>query len=548
MLQRLMLSQFVIVRQAEIEFGPGFTALTGETGAGKSILLDALGLVLGARADPSLIAEGASRAQISAEFSSNTALDAHLTSLDLQGDGGVILLRRTLESDGKSRAFINGHPVTLTQMRELGDQLVDIHGQHASQALMRPAHQRTLVDAFAGHAPELESLARTFEQWQERQAWLDKALSSDREMLLERDRLRWRIEELEALRPKAGEWESLAEEQKRLAHAAELIELASGASAVLHEDDASVSSVLAGVAGRARQLVQIDARLEPILQMIESAQAQVAEAASDLATYAQRIDLDPQRLSQVEQRLTTLHDCARKLRIEPEMMAQELEAVGQALQALDAAQDTEALRAEVQALKSRYVEQAKRLSKQRKQAARKLAKSVSATLERLSMAGSQLQIDFAAGEPAPHGMDQIDFKLAGHTGTQARSIAKVASGGELSRIGLAISVAAAKVTNIASLIFDEADAGVGGAVAQVIGDLMRELGQEHQVLCVTHLPQVAARAHQQLRVSKQREGDAVISEVTPLARDARIEEIARMLGGVEITPITRRHARELLAY
>ncbi len=548
MLQRLMLSQFVIVRQAEIEFGPGFTALTGETGAGKSILLDALGLVLGARADPSLIAEGASRAQISAEFSSNPTLDAHLTSLDLQGDGGVILLRRTLESDGKSRAFINGHPVTLTQMRELGDQLVDIHGQHASQALMRPAHQRGLVDAFADHAPELESLARTFEQWQERQAWLDKALSSDREMALERDRLRWRFDELDTLRPKAGEWETLAEEQKRLAHAAELIELASGASAVLHEDDASVSSVLAGVVGRARQLVQIDARLEPILQMIESAQAQVAEAASDLATYAQRIDLDPQRLSQVEQRLTTLHDCARKLRIEPEMMAAELEAVRQALQALEAAQDTEALRAEVQALKARYVEQAERLSKQRKQAARKLAKSVSATLERLSMAGSQLQIDFTPGEPAAHGIDHVDFKLAGHTGTQARSIAKVASGGELSRIGLAISVAAAKVTHIASLIFDEADAGVGGAVAQVIGDLMRELGQEHQVLCVTHLPQVAARAHQQLRVSKQREGDAVISEVTPLARDARIEEIARMLGGVEITPITRRHARELLAY
>ncbi len=547
MLLSLRLEDFVIVDSAELAFGPGFTALSGETGAGKSILIDALTLAMGGRADAGVVREGRARADIAAEFGSDAALDAWLAERELQGDPGTVLLRRLVDADGRSRALVNGHPATAALLREIGERLVDIHGQHASQSLLRADGQRQLLDAYAGLDGERRALGEAWSAWRAAQRELDAAESGQRELALERERLAWQAGELERLRLAPGEWETLGEEQKRLAHAASLIEGTRGAADALADSDDALSRRLHRELQRLRPLAAIDARLQEALELLDSAAIQVDEAASALADYAERVDLDPERLRQTEQRIGAIFEAARRLRMPPEAIPATLESLRERLRGLDAAQDVEGLRARAAAARSRYDALAAQLASARRKAARRLADGVSRHMAELGMSGGKLAVSFEPCEPSASGTDTIEFRVAAHAGATPRPLAKVASGGELSRIGLAIAVLAAQANPVPTLIFDEADAGVGGAVADAVGGLMRRLGDDRQVLCVTHLPQVAAKAHHHYRVTKDSVDGRAVSRIEALDRGARVEEIARMLGGAEITATTRKHAREILA-
>ena len=547
MLLSLRLRDFVIVDQADIEFGAGFSALTGETGAGKSILLDALGLVLGARADSGVVREGSPRADLSASFRSSAELDGWLSERELGGDPGTVLLRRVVEADGRSKALINGHPATITQLREIGEQLLDIHGQHASQLLMRSGAQRDLLDAFASLEAGRETVSQHHATWQAAEKQLDAARAGGREQALERERLQWQVAELDALAMIEGEWESLNSEQKRLAHAASLLGESMAAAEALTDGDEPLSSRLADILTRLRAVAEVDAQLQSSVDMLDSALIQIDEAASTLAAYARRVELDPERLQRVEERIGAAFAAARKLRLAPEALAREHQEMAERLRELELAQDLQALEKAAETARLKFEKEATGLSKARKSAAARLAEGVTALLAELGMTGSRIEVAVEPAAPNSTGIDAVEFRIASHAGATPRPIARIASGGELSRIGLAIAVLAAQSNPVPTLIFDEADAGVGGAVAEVIGSLMRRLGATRQVLCVTHLPQVAARAHQQLRVSRKQLPKGISSEVHLLTRTERVEEIARMLGGVEITATTRKHAREMLA-
>ncbi len=544
MLTELRLRDFVIVDSLELEFGPGFTVLSGETGAGKSILIDALGLALGARADASVVREGTRRADISALFRTNLTLDAWLAERELSGDAGQVWLRRVIEADGRSRALINGHPATVAQLRELGDVLVEIHGQHASQSLLRTDGQRALLDRFAG--TDLTQLAQVHARWREAEKEVQRAQSDARDLSVERERLQWQHDEIAPLSPTEGEWDALSAEEKRLSHAASLLEGSKALADGLSDAEDSIAERLHGLQQRLKSLAALDARLQPAFELLEAATIQAQEAASLLSAYADRVDLDPQRLAQTEQRISALFSVARKLKLAPAHLAAELDSLRARLDALEQAQDVAALTQRLEAARQEYDDLARRVTAGRERAAAELSAGVTQRIERLGMQGGRLSIAVEPGEPTAHGVDRIEFRVAGHAGATARPLAKVASGGELSRLSLAISELAAQANPVPTLIFDEADAGVGGAVAEVIGELMRRLGDSRQVLCVTHLPQVAAKGNQHLRVSKERTDTGTVSRIEPLERARRIDEIARMLGGVEITATTRKHARELL--
>lgn len=547
MLLALHLRDFVIVDSLDIDFGAGFTVLTGETGAGKSILLDALALVTGARADPGVVRDGCARADISAQFRTSESIESWLGERELSGDPGIVLLRRVIDADGRSRALVNGHPATAALLRELGDQLLDIHGQHAAQSLLRSDGQRLLLDGFAGLDAQARQVGSAWTAWRTLARELEQAETHSRELALERERLQWQATELGQLKLAQGEWEDLESEHKRLSHAASLIEAASGTAELLAESDGAIAASLHQLLQRLRPLVQIDARLKSTFEMLESATIQVEEAASELADYASRLDLDPDRLAQLELRISTIFSTARKMRLDPGQIPQELERIERELSRLDATRDIEANRARLRVLEQSYLDAANALSQARRGAARQLQSGVSALIAELGMAGGCLQVAVDAADPGPNGADRVEFRVAAHVGAAPKPLSKVASGGELSRVGLAIAVVAAQANPVPTLIFDEADAGIGGSVADVVGTLMRRLGGSCQVLSVTHLPQVAARAHQQLAVSKQQQEGRTVSRVIALQRAERIEEIARMLGGIEITATTRKHARELLA-
>jgi DNA repair protein RecN (Recombination protein N) len=546
MLTALRLRDFVIVEAVELDFGPGFTVLSGETGAGKSILIDALGLALGARADAGVVREGASRADIAAEFTIDARLEAWLAERDLSGDPGVVLMRRVVEADGRSRALVNGHPATVAQLREIGESLVEVHGQHASQSLLRPDGQRALLDRFAGAAAELTAIAATHARWRALERDLERARGSDRERELERDRLQWQVDELSQVAPVPGEWEDLNAEQRRLAHAATLIDGARGIADALADADDALTGRLQQMQQRLKPLLAVDASLQQVMDMLEAATIQADEAASTLSAYADRIDLDPERLAAAEQRVGVLFAAGRKFKLPPERLGEELASLRARLAALREAQDVESLQRQASEARADYDRLAAALSARRRQAATRLAQGVSERIGRLGMQGGRLDIALDRAEPGPAGADRVEFRVAGHAGATPRALGKVASGGELSRISLAISELAAEATPVPTLIFDEADSGVGGAVAEVIGDLMRQLGANRQVLCVTHLPQVAAKANQHFSVSKLQQAQRTTSLIERLDRSRRVEEIARMLGGVEITATTRKHARELL--
>jgi len=553
MLQTISLRDFVIVDQLELDFAAGFTVLTGETGAGKSILLDALSLVLGERADSSQIREGSSRAEISALFRINPELMQSFSQwLDEQGfptedAGQSLLLKRTVESGGRSRAFINGSVATLAQLREAGDQLVDIHGQHAHQLLLKGGAQRELLDRHAGLLALATEVAQAFKTLNDSRRRLEQAENAGQDIERERERLEWQLEELTELSPLENEWANIQSEHARLANGAKIIGGCQEAIEVLSDAEDSVESSLSKVCGTISTLAEHDPALSNISEALGSAQIQLDEAIHSLNRYLQKVDLDPARLVQVEERMQALHSAARKYRTEADALPALLIETAERLDALTASQNIEALRERVKQEEAAYLKFAKQLSQKRGGAASELGKLVTDAMQDLSMAGGRLEIALTPlSEGGSHGLEQIEFLVAGHAGSTPRSLAKVASGGELARISLAISVITSKASFTPILIFDEVDAGIGGAVAETVGKLLHQLGQSHQILCVTHLPQVAAQGNHHLKVSKSQSGDKTISRVQPLARAERVEEVARMLGGATITDTTRRHARELL--
>jgi DNA repair protein RecN (Recombination protein N) len=555
MLQNISLRDFVIVDQLELDFSAGFTVLTGETGAGKSILLDALSLVLGERADSSQIREGCNRAEISALFRIDAEQVKHFSQwLDEQGfpvedDGQSLLLKRTVESNGRSRAFVNGSVATLAQLREAGDQLVDIHGQHAHQLLLKGGAQRELLDRHAGLLSLSAEVAQIFKSLQDSRHRLQQAENAGQDIERERERLEWQLEELSELSPQDGEWASIQSEHSRLANGAKIISGCQEALEVLSDADNSIESSLSKICGTISALAEHDPALGSINEALDSAQIQLDEAIHSLNRYLQKVELDPARLAEVEERMQALHNAARKYRTEVDELPKLLQDTSERLDALTASQNINALREKVKQEEASYLKLAKQLSQKRGLAAADLGKLVTEAMQNLSMAGGRLEIALIPlEEGGSNGLEQIEFLVAGHAGSTPRSLAKVASGGELARISLAISVITSKASFTPTLIFDEVDAGIGGAVAETVGKLLNQLGQSHQILCVTHLPQVAAQGNHHLKVSKSQSIDKTISRVLALGRAERVEEVARMLGGATITDTTRRHARELLEH
>ncbi len=545
MLRALHIRDFVIVDQTEVSFGGGFTVFSGETGAGKSILIDALALALGERADASVLREGASRAEISAVFDVPDTLRGWLADHDLE-DSDALVLRRVVDAQGRSRAYVNGRPATITQLRELGDQLVDIHGQHAHQSLLRADAQRDLLDGHGGHADLRAGLLDAWKGWRELSRKLEAVEQSTAALRQERDQLEWQVEELDKLALEEGEWEALQAEHTRLAHAQALIDGASQAIAALDEDDDSAHARLSAVAGRIAQLAGHDPALQPLAESLESARIALQEAVSDLSSYLGRLDLDPARLAEVDTRMQAVFQTARKFRLAPNELPAHHASLRSRLETLQDADDVDALRERVAQARVDYDKHAAALTTARHHAAQSLSAAVTEAMQTLAMSGGQFEAVVLSAEPGPAGSDAVEFRVAGHTGSTPRPLAKVASGGELARISLALSVIASRAARVPTLIFDEVDTGVGGAVAEVVGRLLRELGTRHQVLCVTHLPQVAARGDLHFRVSKNMQDGRTVSHIDPLDRSTRIDEVARMLGGIDITATTRKHAREML--
>lgn len=546
MLLSLSIRDFVLVDRLDLEFEIGFTALTGETGAGKSILLDALQLALGERAETGVVRTGCERADLAATFAVTPALSGWLAEQGLEGDESACLLRRVIEASGRSRAFINGRPVTLSQLKEAGDFLVDIHGQHAHYSLLRPGVQRQILDQFAGLTDQVDDLAKRYRAWQGLEKSLHEIEAHVAEAAEERDRLQWRQNELVALAFNPAEWLELQEQHARLAHAAELLQGAQQVVGMLEDETQGVVGQLRTAHTRLAALAVIDAGLAEAVDMLDSALIQAEEAARALGHYAERVDLDPEALNQAETRIAQVSDMARKLRIRPEQFPDVLAETAARLAELERLADPEGVRREAEAARDQYLALAEQLTAGRRQAAAELAQAVSASMQRLSMQGGQFEAALMPCEPEPAGVERVEFMVAPHAGQALKPLARTASGGELSRIGLALQTILSQSAGAPTLIFDEVDAGIGGGVAEIVGRMLAELGQRHQVLCVTHLPQVAASAVGHLKVSKENRDGLACSRVRPLSRAERVEELARMLGGVTITETTRRHAEEML--
>ena len=548
MLRFLSIRDFVIVERLELEFEAGFTVLTGETGAGKSILIDALAFTLGERGDADVVRKGAKQAEICAEFDTGAVLDAWLAEHELASEEGGCMLRRVIDASGRSRGFINGRAATLAQLREAGEFLVDIHGQHAHQSLVKSDAQRALLDSHAGLEAEVRDVGAAWKRFKQLRDNLKLAESGAKELEAERERVAWSVDELSKLAPVAGEWDEVQREHTRLAHAASLIEGVQAAVAALTEMDGAVLASLASVAASLDALSDYDPSLKSVIEGVQGAKIQVQEASRDLSQYLRRADLDPERLAQVEARVEALHSAARKFRVAPAELPETLARAVARLDELKFSSDIEGLKRELNDASEKYAIAAKALSTKRLRAAKKLSGEVTASMQTLALAGGKFEIALQPlDEGGAHGQERIEFMVAGHAGVDPRPMGKVASGGELSRISLAIQVITSRAAKVPTLIFDEVDAGIGGAVAEVVGRLLKELGQERQVLCVTHLPQVASQGGQHWQVGKATDKGVTRSTLTVLDKQGRIDEIARMLGGTEITATTRKAAKEMLA-
>ena len=549
MLKFLAIRDFVIVSSLELDFSPGFTVLTGETGAGKSILIDALSLALGERGDATMVRNGCERAEIAAEFdvSEMQQVQNWLREQDLEGDAGVCLLRRVLDAGGRSRGFINGRSATLQQMRAAGDQLLDIHGQNTHQSLLRADAQRALLDGYAGITAAAEQVAALYRDWQALRRRRVSLSENAEAVAAERELLQFQRSELEGLGFDVSDWNAVQEDYARLAHAASLLETAAFGIETLSEADNACLTQLNALALRLRDGMVHDASLGETLQMLESAQTELQEAVYALRHYQQRMDTDPQRLHEQEQRIQTVMDTARKYRVAPEQLGEELKRIMARLDELGRNADLAELAQQEESARQDYLSAAQKITAARKKAAGKLAREITESMQGLAMEGGSFEVSLVPlAEPGAYGLEAAEFQVAANPGVPPRSLAKVASGGELSRISLAIQVATSQLASVQTLIFDEVDSGIGGRVAEIVGHLLKKLGKDYQVLCVTHLPQVAAAADRQWQVSKAVENGVTLSHITLLDGRQRVEEIARMLGGVKITETTRKHAAEML--
>ncbi len=550
MLTQLQIRDLVIVAQLELDLDSGMSALTGETGAGKSIIVDALGLLLGDRADSSVVRHGAERADISAVFDLSGLPEARdwLDERDL-GDGRECHLRRVIGSNGRSKAYIDGVPQPLQALKELGEQLVDIHGQHEHQSLLKRDQQRQLLDDYASNQSLLTELAGRYQTWRELRRTLDalRQVSQERDARL--DLLRYQVKELQALKLHDGELAELEEEHGRLANAGRLLTACQQALDWLYEnDDLSAHGLLNQSLGELETLFAVDGRLKPVGELLNGALIQAQEASDELRQYLQQLDLDPVRLEQVEQRLAAIHAMARKHRRSPQELPGHLAQLHNELAELDTSEvRQEQLTRQVEDAAQAYACCAETLGGRRAAAAAELAGKISAALPALGMQGGRFAIELERlPKPSPQGWEAVEFLVSANPGQPLRPLTKVASGGELSRISLAIQVIAANSARIPTLIFDEVDTGIGGGIAEVVGRQLRTLGGTRQVLCVTHLPQVAAQAHQHFRVSKQTAGEVTQAAIAKLDTAERVQEIARMLGGVELTAKTQAYAQEMV--
>jgi DNA repair protein RecN (Recombination protein N) len=548
MLRRLTLRDVVIVAELELEPGAGFTVLTGETGAGKSILIDALQLALGQRAEAALVREGAARAEVSAEFDTPATLEPWLEEAGFASEG-MLLLRRTVDAQGKSRAWINGSPATVAQLREAAEHLVEIHGQHAWQSLTRPAAVRALLDAQAG--ADTTALQAAWSAWRAALAQLEQARAQRDTLERERERLAWQIGELDKLAPLADEWEPLNAEHQRLAHGQALLDGARAALAVLSADEPNADALTSSAITALDDVARFDADLGAVAEVLRGAQAQIKDAARTLSAYLNHHEPNPERLAELDARIGSWVALARRYRRTPAELPALLSTWKTELKALDAAADLEALERACADGENAFRKEADRIGKLRRKAAPPLASAVTQAMQQLGMAGGSFEVAvLAADEPHAHGTDAVEFRVAGHAGSTPRALAKVASGGELSRLALAIAVTTVQRSGndgqgaLPTLIFDEIDAGVGGTVADSVGRLMKQLGASAQVMAVTHLAQVAACADGHWLVSKALKGKQTLSHIEPVEGEARVAEIARMLGGEKLSGMA--HAQAML--
>ncbi|CAM5210116.1 DNA repair protein RecN OS=Castellaniella defragrans OX=75697 GN=HNR28_000970 PE=3 SV=1 [Castellaniella defragrans] len=544
MLRALHIRDFVIVDQIELGFDAGFTVFSGETGAGKSILIDALSLALGGRGDAGLVREGAARADISALFEAPAAAGPWLAEQSLEGP--ELILRRVIDTQGRSKAYINGMPATLTQLRDLGTLLVDIHGQHAHQSLLDPAQQRLLLDTQGGHARQTQALAEAWTTWRDAQTRLRQAQAHEADQAEQVERLSQDAAFLDDLAPQAGEWPELCARQSRLAHAQALLAGAQQAVDALDGESGSAAQALHAAQQALQALLRHDPGLEEHYQALESARILCSETVSGLNAYADRLELDPDALAAADARMSRMFDAARRFHVEPDTLDTLQEDLNQRLQQAQAGQDVQALAKACDQAQAAYQACADALGAARRATALRLSEQVTAALQTLSMEGGSFLVELTPCKPTTHGTETVEFLVAGHAGVPLRPLARIASGGELARISLALSVIASEAARVPTLIFDEVDAGIGGAVAEVVGRLLHQLGRRHQVLCVTHLPQVAACAGRHFQVSKATRQGQTTSRIQDLSEDARVDEIARMLGGLKMTATTREHAREML--
>jgi DNA repair protein RecN (Recombination protein N) len=546
MLRRLALRDVVIVAHLEVDLDAGFTVLTGETGAGKSILIDALQLALGSRADATLVREGASRAEVSAEFDRPDSLQTWLDESGFSNDS-TLLLRRTVDAQGKSRAWINGSPATVAQLREAAEQLVDIHGQHAWQSLTRPAAVRELLDGQAGI--DMTAMLQQWQAWRSAQAALEAARAQRDTLERERERLAWQISEIDKLAPGPHEWDELNAEHQRLAHGQALLDSARLALDALSEGEPAANALTSRAIDALDDVLRYDAELASVVEVLRGAQAQLEDAAHSLHTYLGHREPDPDRLAELDARLSTWISLARRYRRTPAELPALLAGWKDALRALDAAADLDGLERAATEAERHWRAEAMKVSKSRQTTAPRLAAGVTAAMQQLGMAGGSFEVALLAqDEPQAFGLETVELRVAGHAGSTPRALAKVASGGELSRLALAIATTTAQRQSgrVPTLIFDEIDAGVGGQVADSVGRLMKQLGRSAQVMAVTHLAQVAACADHHFVVSKALQGHATVSDVQAVSGEARVSEVARMLGGDKLSRTSRAHAQAML--
>lgn len=548
MLTHLSIQNFTLVDKLDLELHEGMTALTGETGAGKSIMLDALGLALGDRGDGEKVREGSAKAEITATFDVSKTPDAKawLKELDIDSDNECIF-RRVITSEGRSRGYINGQPATMSQLRELGDMLIDIHSQHEHQSLLRKDTHRLLLDAYGGHIALAEQTQEAFGRWKALRAKLDQLLQASEEIANRQQLLQFQVEELDLIDLKSGELKELEQQQKQLANAEshlltcqQVMELCSG-------DEQGLETQIHHALTQLNKIDIDHAAIKEAVELLTSAEIQIQEASHAVSHFVDATGVDPAKLEEIEQRLSDIYQCARKHRVHPTELIELHEKLQEELDNLASIEKLAELETQEIQLRDTFFALAQDLTKAREQSSAKLSKAVNAQLKKLSMANARFAVTLhdQHEQPSSHGLESVEFLISTNPGSEPKSLAKIASGGELSRISLAIVVVAAKTSRIPTLVFDEVDVGIGGATADVVGALLRTLGKRGQVICVTHLGQVAAKAHHHLQVEKQLGKKQVSSRLRILEGEEKILEIARMIGG-ELTDQSLAHAKEML--